>query len=242
MYPNPACFLWTEKTGSTQHRERPGDKETRCPTSSMEFSVPFPAQGGCILSYLASLWRNFQLKQPLLGLKCAPTEASCLRCSAIPTAIAVVSTKRALGRASGVFPDFLSPSPCPGPSHYKAPQVSNGMLAMGVHCRSLCVRALAAPLGLGMGELERRGSGFTQSDPSDTRDWSHSSESCSLPVHTVYQTSPFCWGPCTTTAFSLCSAALRTPASVELPPCSASCVELQGAQAGTGLMERPVKL
>lgn len=89
MYPHPACFLWTEKTGSTQHREHPGDKETRCPTSSMEFSVPFPAQGGCILSYLASLWRNFQLKQPLLGLKCAPTEASCLRCSAIPTAIAV---------------------------------------------------------------------------------------------------------------------------------------------------------
>lgn len=83
-----------------------------------------------------------------------------------------LSTKRALGRASGVLPDFLSPSPCPGPSHYKAPQVSSGMLAMGVHCRSLCVRDLAAPLGLGMGELERRGSGFTQSDPSDTRDWS----------------------------------------------------------------------
>lgn len=102
MYPHPACFLWMEKTASTQHRERPGDKETRCPTSSMEFSFPFPAQGGCILSFLASLWRNFQLKQPLLGLKCAPTEASCLRCSAIPTAIAVVSIKRALGRASGV--------------------------------------------------------------------------------------------------------------------------------------------
>lgn len=171
-YPHPACFLWMEKTASTQHRECPGDKETCCPTSSMEFSFPFPAQGGCILSFLASLWRNFQLKQPLLGLKCAPTEASCLRCSAIPTAIAVVSTKRALGRASGVPPDFLSPSPCPGPSHYKAPQVSNGMLAMGVHCRCLCVRDLAAPLGLGVGELERRGSRCAQRDPSGTGDWS----------------------------------------------------------------------
>lgn len=143
-------MLSLDRENSTQHRECPGDKETRCPTSSMEFSFPFLAQGCCILSFLVSLWRNFQLKQPLLGLKCAPTEASCLPCSAI-----AIGSMELPG-------DFLSPSPGPGPSHYKAPQVSHGMLAMGVHCRCLCVRDLPAPQGLGMGELERRGSGFAQ--------------------------------------------------------------------------------